>query len=212
MKQPGLVTPEQREQYLKKRADCMYGIIETAVNRYTGNPPRSFGFDSLGLRDAHIPKLIELVNSNPKITNLSVDYNNIGNQGILLLARGLKYVQKLSLDATNLCDVDATTDETLIALAQSNIRHLIIGHTLISKENVDLFLTHSRQTRINLGNNRYIDEEYIEKAEQKAKENSAAFLKMTLLGESSPKRSKKESDSEQTLTPQSPDDTLAAKK
>lgn len=42
---------------------------------------------------------------------------------------------------------------------------------MITKENVDLLLAHSRQTKLTICDNRFIDRETIERANQKMKEN-----------------------------------------
>lgn len=206
----GSVPQEEYEEYLRKTAEEKYKIIEESVRCYT--PGRAFRLGNFGLRDRHMPKLIELLNQNPAIDNLWLDFNNIGNKGILLLAQGLKYIKQLSLYSTNICNDPQTTDETLIALAQSNITHLIITGTTITKKNVDLFLTHSRQTKLDLGDNEEVDQESKERAKQKANENSAALLRATLMGNSPTKRLKKDSDSEQTISPEKPDDNAAVRK
>ncbi len=194
---------ERLEQYEEAFANKLYKAIESAVKIYQ----KPGTFDIHGVVDRHIPRIVELLNSNPSVDNLFCDGCNIGNHGIKLLAQGLKYVKKLSLDSTDIgFENPDTTNETVIALAKSNIKTLIISRTILTNDHIDLLIAHSRQTKIILGDNKYVDESRRDKANQKASDNSAKLLEMTFLGHSPSKRQKPESESGQTSSLESPED------
>lgn len=208
MKMTELVSKETLERYLEEEATKLYQCYESAVKRHKpGN-----AFDLSGVVDNHIPHLIELINSNPNIDNLFCDGCNIGNRGVKLLAQGLKHIKQLSLDATDLGheNPDKTSD-TIIALAESNIKTLIISRTILTNDDIDLLIAHSRQTKIILGNNWHIDDDRKEKADQKTRENSAKLLELTFLGASPSKRPKTLSDSEKTSPADSPESNSVGK-
>ena len=196
------------EQYEEKYAKKMFEILESYVKVYKS--PGAFDLGS-GVTDRHIPRIIETINSNAEIDNLFCN-SNIGNYGIKMMAEKLKYVKKLSVDATNIGDDPKTTRETILAIANSAvIKTIMISRSTLKNEDIDLLLAHSRQTKVILGNNMFVDDNYRELARAKGRENSAKLLEGTFLGSTPSKRLKAASDSEQTSPHDSPEDELSGK-
>ncbi|MBX9585998.1 MAG: hypothetical protein K2X50_01955 [Gammaproteobacteria bacterium] len=160
-----------------------------------------------GLLDSDLPVLIELLNTNPYVTRLNLEGNNIGNQGAILLAKGLKHIKSLVLNSTNV----GGSPEMAMALALSDIERLSIGWTSLNNNDAEILIANSRQTFLNIRSNWHVDEKYYDLADQKAAANAAIKEKArgdnpicaTSSGESSPKRAKAEENS-----PVSTDDTL----
>lgn len=158
----------QLEAYLAREDGMFYEKIQSAVKGFT--PPCMFSLNAVD--DRRIPKLIELLNSNSNITSLSLSYNTT-NVGVLLLAEGLKYVTKLHLECLDFGKESSDSPETLLALAKSKIREIKISHCVLTNELADLLIDNSKQIRLNLRDNRHVDDEHVRRADKKAEENSA---------------------------------------
>jgi hypothetical protein len=160
-----------------------------------------------GLRDQDLPVLIELLNTNPRITWLDLCGNNIGNQGAILLAKGLKYIKKLDLDSTDI----GNSPEMAKALAISNIERLSLTHTSLNNDDARILVKNSRQSYLNIRSNWWVDETWYELADLKAAKNAAIKEKAkgadpvfaASTGESSPKRPKAGK-----ISPLNSDDTI----
>ena len=208
MKSDDLDGQKGLEAYQDEYAKKTYQSFELAV-RHFKHPDR---FSVGGVEDCHIPRIIEIINTNPEIDNVFC-YYNIGNYGIKMMAEKLKYVKKLSVDATNIGDDPKTTRETILAIANSPvIKTIMISRSTLKNEDIDLLLAHSGQTKIILGNNMFVDDNYRELARAKGREISAKLLEGTFLGSTPSKRLKAASDSEKTSPHDSPEDELISKK
>jgi len=167
---------KQVEAYIAEEDKKLYRILQDSVKNYTQqSQPRMFSLDEIDGR--HVPKLIELLNSNPNIISLYLGYSSITNDEIKMLAEQLQYVTKLHLDCVNLGRaVTTSTTDAVIALAESNIRELKILRTTMTNEDADTLIQHSKQARLNIRDNRHVNDEHVKRAEQKAKENSTKEL------------------------------------
>lgn len=169
-------------------------------------PPDSSLSDS-GLRDRDLTVLIELLNTNPSITRLSLMGNNIGNQGAILLVKGLKYIKKLDLDSTDI----GNSPEMAEALALSNIERLSLTHTSLNNDDARILVNKTRQAYLNIRSNWGVDEKWYELADLKAAKNAVLKEKAkgadpvfaAPTGESSPKRLKA-----REISPGNSDDTI----
>lgn len=164
----------QMEAYQARLDGQIYENIQDAVKSYS--PPRLFSLSEIN--DRHVPKLIELLNTNTKLTALYVGYSSISNFGIKMLAEKLLYLTKLHLDAVSLGEVEQNTStvDTLLTLAKSKIRELKILRTVMTNEEADLLIENSKQVKLNIRDNRHVDDERIRRADKKAEENSQREL------------------------------------
>ena len=181
--------------------ESLYRIIQNSVKTY--EPPRLFSLNSI--EDRHIPKLIELLNTNSKVIGLYIGDSELTNWGIKMLAERLQYVTKLHLDSVNLGSVEnnVSTFDALTVLATSNIRELKILRTIMTNEEADVLIQYSKQVKLNIRDNRHVDEEHVRRADKKAEENSTKEL--GFFGSPS-KRTKKDSDDERNLQVITPPD------
>ena len=192
---------QRRLELQKAREDAeKYRIWQESIECFV--PARLFNLTEAKSRQ--VPRLIELLNTNPKITMLYIGYSNIDNHAIKMLSEKLKYVTKLILDSVDLGFEDNhSTQEALLALAQSNIRQLTIQRTMMTNEESDILIQHSRQTMLEITCNRHVDEKHVKKAEKKARENSENELKF--FG-SATKKHKQDPEKDQNPQIESPPD------
>lgn len=196
------LSDEQRRKmdaYIEREDTKHFKILQESVEKYS--PPHIFSLDSI--QDRHVPRLIKLLNTNPKITALYIGDSSISNYGIKMLAEKLLYITKLHLDAVSLCEFehDTNTIDALLALAKSKIRSLMILRTVMTNEEADVLIENSLQIKLNLRDNRHVDDERVRLADRKAEENSQKEL---MLFGSSRKRQKQDSDEAQNLKVDTP--------